>query len=141
MSVNSFLNCTVARSPITNYLAQNAKVFLDGYKVVLDGTIIMRRNWLPKSIIILAIISWSLAVVLPGSPEAQAQEEVTEPGPTISGFVHDEAGPVAGAIVRVQSTNYKTVSADDGAFGAILLVRHGAHGVLIGLRNSSLTTK
>lgn len=76
----------------------------------------MRRNWLPKSIIILAIISWSIAVVWPVSPEAQAQEAVAEPGLTISGFVRDEAGPLAGAVVRIQSTHYKTVSGDDGAF-------------------------
>ena len=42
-------------------------------------------------------------------------EPVLPPG-VVSGVVHDAEGPVAGATVRVQLTEYETTTADDGSF-------------------------
>jgi hypothetical protein len=56
--------------------------------------------------------SWTAAGALPRPSPGAAREEAL----SISGTVRDEAGPVAGAIVRRQATSTHTSTGDDGSF-------------------------
>ncbi|MCS7219845.1 MAG: carboxypeptidase regulatory-like domain-containing protein [Anaerolineae bacterium] len=80
----------------------------------------------------------------------QAAPPTPSPSPAMGrlfGFVRDAAGPVAGAIVRVQATENKTTTADDGSFTlsgisptGLISVTAWAPGYYVGLVTTTLTT-
>lgn len=63
-------------------------------------------------VLLCAACSTTVPVSSPSPPPA---EDVLAPD-AVSGWVLDEEGPVAGAIVRVQATDNKTTTANDGSF-------------------------
>jgi hypothetical protein len=50
------------------------------------------------------------------APTSTIQSTATLPPNTVSGYVMDEDGPIAGAVVRQQATENRTISEEDGAF-------------------------
>jgi hypothetical protein len=76
----------------------------------------MKRIWLPKLIIVLAIAGWSIAALFAQPPLLAATPMPEPPTRTLPGVVADANGPVAGATVRVQLTENYTTTAADGSF-------------------------
>jgi hypothetical protein len=85
----------------------------------------MQTNWLPKLIIVIASLGWSIAILFPQppllaagvTPTPRAVKPTPSPQPKmLSGRVVDAAGPVAGATVRVQLTENITTTTIDGSF-------------------------
>jgi hypothetical protein len=70
-------------------------------------------------ILLLPLLLIALGALLLSGPRGQAAENAAGPSAspaTVSGIVVDAAGPVAGAVVRQQTTANRTSSAADGAF-------------------------
>ncbi|MBS1253781.1 MAG: hypothetical protein MAG451_02834 [Anaerolineales bacterium] len=88
----------------------------------------MKHVWIPILVIILIAAGCATVVVpqqgsITAPPTTQPKQESvaptlepTPPSDTLAGVVRDAEGPVAGAIVRVQATDNKTTTDDDGSF-------------------------
>lgn len=75
------------------------------------------RAWSPKFLIVVITLGWaSFTFAVLGPHSLFAQEPVAASPGVITGIVQDENGPLAGASVRVQTTDYQTTTAEDGSF-------------------------
>ena len=71
----------------------------------------------PKHFLGLVMTVWVIIVFgWLGSKPTFAQEGVAETESVFTGVVQDENGPLSGASVRIQATDFKTVTGEDGSF-------------------------
>ena len=75
-----------------------------------------RRGYASASIVIGAVIVVLAQWLAQSPPRANEAPDRTPGGHTISGFVRDKHGPVAGAVVRVQTTARIAITNVDGRF-------------------------